>query len=280
MGMSNIKIVTDSSADVLTLEGVEFASAPLKIITDGREFTDDAMLDVAEMTEFLSTYKGKSQTSCPNAADWIDAFGGAEQIVCLTITSGLSGSYNAAQVAARIYESEHEGRRVFVVDSLSAGPEITLLLYRCAEMVRRGVEFDHLCESIMRYRESTGLLFMLKSLRNFANNGRVSPAVAKIAGLLGICIVGKASDEGTLEPIDKCRGEGRSLDSILAHLEANGLCTGRVSIAHNQNAIGAKKLRSMIKARFPEVKTEVHELRGLCSYYAEQGGILVGYEKR
>ncbi len=278
--MSNIRIVTDSSSDVLSLDGVEFASAPLKIIAGDREFVDNSSLDVSEMTEFFSSYKGQSQTSCPNAADWIDAFGGAEHIVCVTITSGLSGSYNAASVAARIYESEHPGRRVFVVDSLSAGPEITLLLYRCAEMVRRGVEFDHLCESITRYRETTGLLFMLKSLRNFANNGRVSPATAKIAGLLGICVVGRASDEGTLEPIDKCRGEAKSLESILSHLDANGLCAGRVSIAHNQNAAGAKKLRAMIKARFPEVTTEVHELRGLCSYYAEEGGILVGYEKR
>ena len=278
--MSNIKIVTDSSSDLLSLDGVSFASAPLKIITDDREFTDDGALDVAGMAEYFSTYKGKSQTSCPNAADWIDAFGDAEQIVCFTITSGMSGSYNAASVAARIYEKEHDGRCVFVVDTLSAGPEITLLIYRCAEMVRRGVEFDHVCESIMRYKENTGLLFMLRSLRNFANNGRVSPAVAKLAGLLGICIVGKASDAGTLEPIDKCRGEAKSLEAILKHLEEAGLNAGRVSIAHCQNPGGAKKLRAMIKARFPEVKTELHELRGLCSYYAETGGILVGYEKR
>ncbi len=278
--MSKIKIVTDSSSDLLSLEGVSFASAPLKIITDGREFTDDDALDVVEMAEYFSSYKGKSRTSCPNAADWIDAFGDAEQIVCFTITSGMSGSYNAASVAAQIYEKEHEGRRVFVVDTLSAGPEITLLIYRCAEMVRRGVEFDRVCESIMRYKESTGLYFMLKSLRNFANNGRVSPAVARIAGILGICVVGKASTEGTLEPTDKCRGEAKSLDTIVKRLTEDGLSVGRVSIAHCQNTAGAKKLRSMIKARFPEVKTEIRELRGLCSYYAEQGGILVGYEKR
>ena len=50
-----------------------------------------------------------------------------------------------------------------------------------------------------------GLIFVLQSLKNFANNGRVSPAVAKIAGIMGICIIGKASDVGTLEPIHKCR---------------------------------------------------------------------------
>ena len=278
--MSNIKIVTDSASDILELEGVDLAVAPLKVISDEREFVDDASLNAAEVSAYFAAYKGRSQTSCPNAADWIDAFGDAEQVICMTITSGLSGSYNAASVAAQIYEKEHAGRRVFVVDSLSAGPEISLLLYRCAEMIRHGVEFDHICENITKYKETTGLLFMLKSLRNFANNGRVSPAVARIVGLLGICIVGRASDEGTLEQLDKCRGEAKSLETIVRRLEENGLCTGRVSIAHCQNAMGAKKLRALIKAKFPEAKAEIHELRGLCSYYAELGGILVGYEKR
>ena len=278
--MSNIKIVTDSASDILELEGVDLAVAPLKVISDEREFVDDASLNAAEVSAYFAAYKGKSQTSCPNAADWIDAFGNAEQVICMTITSGLSGSYNAASVAAQRYEKEHAGRRVFVVDSLSAGPEISLLLYRCAEMVRHGVEFDRICENITKYKETTGLLFMLKSLRNFANNGRVSPAVAKIVGLLGICIVGRASDEGTLEQLDKCRGEAKSLETIVRRLEENGLRTGRVSIAHCQNSMGAKKLRALIKAKFPEAKTEIHELRGLCSYYAELGGILVGYEKR
>lgn len=131
----------------------------------------------------------------------------------------------------------------------------------------------------MKYKESTGLFFMLRSLRNFANNGRVSPAAAKLAGLLGICIVSKASGEGTLAPVDKCRGEAKSLEAILKHLEQSGLNTDRVSIARCQNREAAKKLRSMVKARFPEVTTEVHELRGLCCYYAEIGRILVGYEK-
>ena len=277
--MSNIRIVSDSSADMLALEGVDFACAPLKIITDEREFTDDAELDTAEMAEYFSTYKGKSQTSCPNAADWIDAFGDAEEIVCFTITSGLSGSYNAASVAARIYEKEHEGRRVFVVDSLSAGPEITLLLYRCAEMVRRGVEFDRVCDQIMKYKESTGLFFMLKSLKNFANNGRVSPIVAKLVGIAGICIVGKASNEGTLEPMHKCRGERRSLETLADDLETEGFRSGKISIGHCQNESAAKQLKELLLEKFKNVQIEIHKLKGLCSFYAEKGGVLVGFEK-
>ena len=91
--MRTMKIVADSSANMISLDAVSFASAPLKVITDGREFVDDAAASANEMLQYFDTYKGKSKTSCPNTVDWLDAFGDAEDIFCGTITSGLSGSY-------------------------------------------------------------------------------------------------------------------------------------------------------------------------------------------
>ena len=107
----------------------------------------------------------------------------------------------------------------------------------------------------------------------------MSPAVAKIAGFMGICIVGRASDEGTLELAHKCRGEARSLDTILSDLESFGLKEGKVRIAHCQNEDAATRLKDMILAKFDKAKVEIHKLRGLCSFYAEKGGVLVGFEK-
>ena len=81
-----IKIVTDSSADITGLEGIEFASAPLKIITAQKEYVDNADLDAAQMTTELSEYKGKSSTSCPNPQEFITAFGEAKYVFCITIS--------------------------------------------------------------------------------------------------------------------------------------------------------------------------------------------------
>ena len=277
--MRKIKIVADSSADILKLDGVEFDLAPMKIICDDREFIDDSVLDVYKMQDYFDKYNGKSRTSCPNTSDWLPAFGDADDVFCVTITSGLSGSYNSACAAKEAYESEHEGRRVFVIDSLSAGPEVTLIVRKLEQYIKENVPYEDICEKIIRYKEKTGLTFMLKSLKNFANNGRVSPAVAKIAGLVGICIVGKASDVGTLEPKCKCRGEARSLEAILSILESDGLNCGKVSIAHNQNESGALTLKRMIEDKISGAQVDVHELRGLCCFYAEPGGLLIGYEK-
>lgn len=277
--MKHIKIVADSSANLFALENTEFAAAPLKVITDAREFVDDAALDVEDMVAWFDSYKGKSKTSCPNPTDWLEAFGDAEEIYCVTITSGLSGSYNAACIAKQMYESENAGKRVCVIDSLSAGPELVLIVEKLEECIGQGMPYEDICREIEEYKNKTGLVFMLESLKNFAANGRVSPAVAKIAGVLGIRIVGKASDQGTLEPTNKCRGEAKSLAAILSHLENNGLSKGKVWIAHCMNAPAAQKLKEMILAKFSQVKVQIHSCKGLCSYYAEKGGLLVGFEK-
>ena len=279
--MRSIKIVSDSASDMLKQTGkVDFASVPLKIVCADKTFVDDSSLNTSRMIAYFDKYKGRSSTSCPSTGDWLEAFGDSDEIFCVTITSGLSGSYNSACAAKTIYESENEGKRVFVIDSLSTGPEMWLIITKLDELISEGRSFDEVADAISEYKKSTGLLFMLKSLKNFASNGRISPTIAKIAGLVGLCIVGKASDEGKLTPLSKCRGETKSLSAIVSELHSAGLQYGRVSIAHNHNRDGAVKLMTLIREKFPEVTIEIHPLRGLCSYYAEVGGILVGYEKQ
>ena len=277
--MRKIKIVADSSADVLNLEEVAFDAAPLKIITDEIEFVDDSTLDVSGMVKWFDSYKGKSKTSCPNSSDWLEAFGDADEVYCVTITSGLSGSYNAACVAKQMYEESNTGKQVCVIDSLSAGPELVLIIEKLVEYIKQDLSFEDICKKIQAYQQQTGLLFILASLKNFAANGRVSPAVAKIAGVLGIRIVGKASEAGTLEPVNKCRGEEKSLSALLSALIESGLKKGKVQIAHCENETAAHKLKDMILTALPHTTVNIHPCRGLCSYYAEKGGLLVGYEK-
>lgn len=277
--MRTVKIVADSSANLMALKNTAFDAAPMKIITAEREFVDDRDLNLEEMLCFFKAFKGRSQTSCPNPQDWLSAFGDAEDVFCVTITSGLSGSYNAACIAKDMYEAEFPGRRVFVIDSLSAGPELTLIVEKLEELIGAGKSFEEICTYMPDYQKNTGLIFMLESLNNFAANGRVSPAVAKVAGVLGIRIVGKASDAGTLEPTDKCRGEAKSLSTILKRLKESGLKTGKVHLAHCMNASAANTLKGMIEAELPDVTVTIGVNLGLCSYYAEMGGLLVGFEK-
>ena len=189
------KIVADSSSNIRTFEGIDFASVPLKIITKEKEYVDTPDLDLEQMVADLKAYKDTSGTSCPNVFEWTEASGEADGVFAIAITSNLSGSCNAARQAGEDYLDAHPGKKVCVLDSLSAGPELRLIAEKVREGVQAGKCFEEIEADTRAYMKHTHLLFTLRSLNNLARNGRVSPAVAKLAGVLGIVVVGKASDE-------------------------------------------------------------------------------------
>ncbi len=275
MKQPTIRILADSSCDLID----RVPTAPLKIITADKEYVDDATLDVAGMVEELKRYKGKSSTSCPNAEDWLSLFGEAEAVICVTITGTLSGSYNAACMAKELYEAAHPERRVLVVNSLSVGPEMVLLLERLQGLIEQGESFEVCCEAIEDYRQRTGLLFVLESMNNLANNGRVSRLAAKAAGVLGVRAVGCASDRGDLQLLAKCRGEQKTVQTLVQQLQAQGYADGKLRIAHCFNEKAANALKEAVEKEYNAKDITVYACRGLCSFYAEQGGLLVGFEK-
>ena len=278
MNITKTKIIADSGCDITSLEGINFACAPLKIITAEKQYVDDTSLDVAEMVNYLLAYNGRSSTSCPNASDWLQSFEDAESIFCITITGTLSGSYNSALAAKDLYEEEHPGRRVHVIDSLSTGPEIALIIEKLRDLILSGLEFDEVCEKINEYKRGTKLLYVLESMKNLANNGRVSPLVAKMVGLLDIRIIGTASDKGDLELLGKHRGERKTLETVVKTMKEMGLRSGRVKITHCLNEKAGSTLRDMLRKEIGDLEIEVYQSGGLCSFYAEKGGLIIGFE--
>lgn len=273
-----VKIVADSSANMHTLEGVEFSSAPLTIRTADREFVDNESLDVLEMVDYLSKYKGKSGSACPGVGDWLDVFGDADEVYCVTIISSLSGSYNAAMTAKAQYEEENPGKKVFVLDSYSAGPELKLLIEKIRDLVSEGKDFDTVCKEVVEYKKKRScLLFCLESLKNLANNGRTSSAVAALCSVVGIRVVGDVKDG--LHPTDKCRGEKKAIATLFKNMKAKGYAGGQVIIDQCYNEAAANTLKNTIKAEFSEANVRIEKTFGLCSFYAEKGGLMIGFER-
>lgn len=272
-----MKIVSDSSASMITAADGSFVSVPLTLRTDEREFVDNADLDIKNMTDYLASYSGKSGSACPSSQDWVDAFGDAEEIYAIAITSNLSGSFNALRIAKEQYEEEYPNRKVCIIDSLSAGPELKLIIEKIQELKAEGKTFEEVSEIIAEYQNHTHLIFCLKSLRNLANNGRVSSAVAAIAGVLNIHIVGIAN-EGVLDQREKARGAKKALiaiDKLMKEFNYNG---GKVIIDHCFNETDALAVKNHILATYPNAEVRIEETRGLCSFYAEVGGLMVGLE--
>lgn len=280
----NHSIVVDSSSDLtssaqLDLEGkpVGFGVAPLTIQAGDRSWPDVPGTDIVGMVDYLASYHGKSGTACPSTGQWIEAFSGAREVFGVAITSRLSGSYNSALVAKEQYEADNPGARVHIVDSLSAGPQMWMIAEKLRDLIAQGLPFESIRDEIEAYRDRTELIFSLESLTNLANNGRVSPAVAKIAGILGIRVVGFAED-GQLDPKNKVRGEKKALSAILKEMAGRGFNGGKVRISHVLNEPAAVKLKAMIEEAFPSAQVSMNAARALCSFYAERGGLLVGFE--
>ena len=141
-----------------------------------------------------------------------------------------------------------------------------------------GTEFDAICEEMLRYHKHTHLLFSLESLANLARNGRVKPAVAAVARMLGIRVIGQASEAGELDVLCKTRGEHGALERIVLELKEHGYVGGHLLIAHCGNPAAAERLMHMVQTIFDGAQVRVTACGGLCSYYAELGGLLVGYE--
>lgn len=274
----NYIIAADSSANLRSFDGAHFASVPLKIVTSEKEYVDDAALDTAAMLADLAAYNGKSGTSCPNVGEWVDAFGDAEAVFGIAITSNLSGSYNALVQAKEVYEEQYPDRKVCTLDSLSTGPEMALVVEKLKELIDLGLTFEEVEAQIREYMQKTHLLFMLESVDNLAKNGRVSPLVAKAVGFLNIRIVGRASDVGTLQQLHKCRGEKKGMETLLAEMKALGFQGGKVRIAHCCNPTCAQAMENLIRADFPDIESAIIPMTGLCSFYAESGSIMVGFE--
>lgn len=272
------RIISDSSSNLFEVSGADYTTVPLKIHTGEKEYVDAPGLDVNGMIEDLLRYKGKSGSSCPNIFDWTEAFGDAEQCFCITISSNLSGSYSAAMQACEDYMAAHPGRKAVVFDSLSAGPELQLIIEKICECEAAGMDFEATTAAVREYMAGLETLFCLQSLANLARNGRINPAVAKIAGMLGIRVIGKASDHGTLEPLHKSRGERKALDTLLAEIKAGGFCGGKLRISHCQNEESAEALKNMVLALYPQSDIQIIPCTALCSFYAERGGLIIGYE--
>lgn len=272
------KIVADSSCDMWELNGVDFAVAPITISTDNKHYVDNQELDVHLMSEELAKYKGVSHTACPSVGSWLDCYEGFDEVFVITLTGTMSGTYNSAMTAKGIYEEENDNVKVHVFDSLSTGPEMRLLIEKLKEMIEEDLPFEEIVEKGQDYLNHSRLFFALKSLHNFAMNGRVSKAVASAIGVLNISIFATASEEGTIQQISKCRGEKKVVKSMIEHLEDAGYHGGKVRISHADNLKLAHNVRDKILELYPNADIIVYPMGGLCTYYAEIGGLLVGCE--
>ncbi|MFR0584955.1 DegV family protein [Lactobacillus porci] len=278
--MEKVRLILDSSSNTLSDPARNLVVVPLTLTFGEENMLDDEKLDISEFLAKMEANNEAGKTAAPSIQRWLDALEGSENAIIVTLTSGLSGTYSSALQAKDIYLEQHPHANVIVVDSRSAGPELEVVLEGIEALIKDDkLRFADLEGKIAEFRTRTHLLFVLQSLRNLSLNGRVSPAVAKIAGVLKINLIGTASVDGELQPLTKARGMKKALREIVKQMEGMKYQGGRVVIDECENATDAEKLKEAILASYPDANVTIRPMRGLCSFYAERGGLMIGFHE-
>ena len=277
------KILVDSACDLKAIEniaeGISYHRIPLKILVGDKEFVDDENLNGVSMMDEVYAYPGKTSSACPGPEDWAEHFREADESYVVTITSNLSGSYNSAMVAKQMVLEEDPTKKIYILDSLSAGGEMVLHARKMYELVAQGTPFEEVCKIMDDYAVNhTRIVFMLYSIENLVKNGRVSKIAGMAAGLLNLHMIGRATEVGTIESFAKARNKKKGAALALEEMEREGYCGGKVTIGHCGNPAGVEMMKEIICEKYGDIAFESVEMGGLCSYYAEKSGLMIGYE--
>ena len=196
----------------------------------------------------------------------------------ITISSSLSGSYNSAMVAREMVLESHPEKRIHVLDSLSTGGEMALAIWKANDLVAEGLSLGEVVRQWEIWFQGRQVLFALASFDNLVKNGRLSRLAGFMAGVMSMRAVGRGSEDGKLEMLHKTRGETRMLALLLEEMDHRGYQGLEPAvISHCQNEAAALLLKNGIEKKWPGAKVVVLPCSGLTSFYAESGGIIVGY---
>lgn len=252
--------------------------APLKINIAGREYVDDASLDVAELNRLILEEDTSSSSSCPSVGEWAELFRSADNIIAITISARLSGSYEAACMA-RDMVLEEGARNIHIVNSRAAGGKLELLVAQLDGFLAEhpAASFDEAVAFVDRLEGASTVLFSLSSYDNLIKSGRMPKLAGHLASKLNIRILGIASDEGTIKIVGPTRGSRKTLDKIVHTMGEQGFDGDMVYLDHVENGPGAQALADRIRQEWPDAEVRILPCGGLCSYYAENKGLIIGF---
>ena len=279
------KIVSDSSCDLRAAsfhsDSVAFELVPLRIQVGAQAFLDSDQLSVPELLAAMAAEKAASSTACPSPAAFARAFETADRVVCVTISSNLSGTYHAACIGREMVLEEHPEKQICVLDSRAASGAMVLLIRRAQALMEAagdGGDFQEICGQLRRYQATLQTCFTLENFDNLIKNGRMRPIVGTLLHTLGIHVIAEATEEGTIRVADKARGVNKTYRAITSLMAKSKDCTdAEVVISHCENLEGAMALKRQILADLPVKHVDLLSCRGLTSFYAMEKGLIVGY---
>lgn len=278
----SIQIIIDSCCDVTPAlrRAMRFEVASLTVRVGEQSFRDDETLSVPALLQAMKACKDSATSACPSPEEYASLMRRADQSVVVTLSSKLSGSYNAAMVARDMVLEEFPEKRIHVFDSesASAGELRVALLLR--QYIDGGMEFDEIVEKTTQFIAGMKTFFVLEDLSNLVKNGRIS----KVAGLMGTMlsirpIMGE-NGHGEIIQLDKVRGTQtamrRLVEIVAAHTSQFPQNTLTLVLSYCNCPQRAAELKEKLLAASVALREVILvPTCGISTLYANDGGVVL-----
>ncbi|GFR34965.1 DegV family protein [Thermobrachium celere] len=219
--MEKIALITDSSCDlpkeILIENNIEII--PLQVIYSNGEFKDGVNITPEEVAQNLDREIPK--TSMPSPSDVLEKINKLKQdgythCLILTISSGLSGTYNMVKMVT----SEISDMVIEVIDSKILSLGLGLLVLQASKMIKEKLSFDEIISRINQLKEEVKGFFIVDTLEYLKKGGRIGRVTAAIGSLLSIKPIISVDENGKYYTFNKARGKNQALDRMLDELRA------------------------------------------------------------
>ncbi len=275
------KIIGDSCTDLpAQLKNDEhFKLVPLTLIVDDAEIIDNEKFDQRDFLHRVKESPNSPKSACPSPDDYMREFDYDGDIYVVTLSSNLSGSYNSAELAKKLYLEDHPEKKIEIIDSRSASVGQTLITMKIKELIEKGHHFDSIITAVRSFRDNLKTKFVLESLETLRKNGRLTNLQAIICSALNIKPVMGATPEGTICKLDQARGIVKALLAMAKAIEHDVVRPQErtLGISHCNNYERALFIKDEILKRVPFKDCFIVDTAGVSSLYANEGGIITAY---
>lgn len=275
------RIIGDSCTDLPKelREDLHFTLVPLTLIVDDVSIVDDNTFDQKDFLSRVKASPHSPKSACPSPDDYMKYFDFDGDIYVITLSSQLSGSFNSAMLAKKLYLEEHPEKKVEIIDSRSASVAQTLIAMKIKELIEAHHPFETIVEKIQTFRDGLMTKFVLESLDTLRKNGRLTGLQAIIASALNIKPVMAATQEGSICKLDQARGITKALSLMAKAIEQDVIKPQEriLGISHCNNYERALYIKNEILKRVPFKDCFIVDTAGVSTMYANEGGIITAY---
>lgn len=275
--MDKIKLVTDGTCDLSEelLRKLNINVVPVGLTIGEEHYTIGEDINNQEFYEKMKMYKELPKTFCPSPNKFIEAYEGEEQVIVITLSQKLSGTYNSAILAKELYLSENKQKDIRVIDSHSGCIGAGLLLIKAAKMIKDGKNIDEISSSLEDLRDKISFYGALETLENAIKGGRVNPLAGKIINALNFKVIIQIKD-GLVKPVDKARGESNSIKKVAQNITENisDIKDKTLCLVHANCPEKAEKLLSIIEKTHKFEEIYISEVGPAMGTYTAEGAVL------